>query len=106
MTSVTDVVVTGAGQSGLARHPQPAGVWHHPTWCCRQGRNRSAHGRSITTASPCYLRPGTAACQNSSHMRTCPAWMARTAAAARRVVRHMPAARRRVAWLAVIKITS
>jgi hypothetical protein len=32
--------------------------------------------------------------------------MARTAAAARRVVRHMPAARRRVAWLAVIKITS
>jgi hypothetical protein len=44
-------------------------------------------------------------CQDSSHMRTCSSWMARSAAAARRAVRHTAAARR-VGWLAAIKITS
>ena len=49
MTSVTDVVVIGAGQSGLAaaRALQAHGITR---WCWRRGRNRPGRGRAITTA--------------------------------------------------------
>src|SRR5487761_1388866 len=66
------------------------------------------HGGAIASASA--RGPGRAAtrqdCQTSSHMSTCSSWMARSAATARWAVRHTATTRRRVGWLAIIKITS